>query len=105
MRRIIFSVWAILTALAASGSAGADAEAGKATASGVCASCHGPQGISGADTFPNLAGQKKAYLVSALKAYRDKTRTHPIMNGMAASLTDQQIDDVAAYYSGLKAGE
>jgi cytochrome c553 len=105
MRRNVLYAWALLGALAASGTAVADAEAGKATASGVCASCHGPKGISGADTFPNLAGQKKGYLVSALKAYRDKTRNNPIMNGMAASLTDQQIDDVAAYYSSLKASE
>lgn len=80
----------------------ADAEAGKATASGVCAGCHGPKGISAADTFPNLAGQKKSYLVSALKAYRDKTRNAAMMNGMAAPLSDQQIDDIAAYYASLK---
>ncbi len=105
MHRKLLCSLAMVGLLAASGAASADAEAGKATASGVCASCHGPKGISGADTFPNLAGQKKTYLVSALKAYRDKTRNNPIMNGMAASLTDQQIDDLAAYYSSLKASE
>ena len=105
MQRKNLCAWAIFGSLAASGAVLADAEAGKATASGVCASCHGPKGISAADTFPNLAGQKKAYLVSALKAYRDKTRNNPVMSGMAASLTDQQIDDLAAYYASLKASE
>lgn len=99
-KRLCASMIFVLSA--ASGAALADAEAGKTQASGVCAGCHGAQGISGADMFPNLAGQKKGYLVSALKAYRDKTRNNAIMNGMAASLTDQQIDDLASYYSSLK---
>ena len=80
----------------------ADLEAGKAKGSSVCASCHGINGVSAADGFPNLAGQKAAYLDKALKAYREGSRKAPIMNNMAASLTDQQIDDVAAYLSGLK---
>lgn len=88
-----------------SGPAAADAEAAKATATGVCAGCHGPKGISLADTFPNLAGQKKTYLANALKSYRDKTRNAPMMNGLAASLSDQQIEDLAAYFSALKPGD
>jgi cytochrome c553 len=101
MRRKILCAWAVF-GLAVSGTALADAEAAKAQATSVCAGCHGANGISAAETFPNLAGQKKGYLVSALKAYKDKTRNNPMMNGMAASLSDQQIDDLAAYFSGLK---
>lgn len=100
-RKILCAV-AIVGLAAANGAARADAEAAKAQASGVCAGCHGANGISGADMFPNLAGQKKGYLASSLKAYRDKTRTNPMMNGMAAALTDPQIDDLAAYFSSLK---
>ena len=100
----VLAAMGLLTGLfAASGAALADAEAAKATATGVCAGCHGPKGVSGADSFPNLAGQKKGYLTSALKAYRDKSRNAPIMNGMAGPLSDQEIDDLAAYFSGLKA--
>lgn len=102
MRRITLCLLAIMGLAAASGGALADAEAARATATGVCAACHGPSGVSAADTFPNLAGQKKSYLVTALKAYREKTRNAPMMNGMAASLNDQQIDDLAAYFSSLK---
>jgi cytochrome c553 len=98
-------VLAIFGLAMASGAVRADAAAAASTATGVCAACHGPKGLSGAETFPSLAGQKKTYLAGALKAYRDKTRNNPMMNGMAASLTDQQIDDLAAYYSGLKACE
>lgn len=81
--------------------AAGNAEAGKAAAA-VCASCHGPKGISSAGTFPNLAGQKEEYLTTALKAYRDKTRNAPIMNGMAASLKDEDITNLAAYFASLK---
>jgi cytochrome c553 len=85
----------------ASGLAWADAESAKAMATSVCANCHGPQGISPSDAFPNLAGQKKTYIVGALKAYRDKTRSNPIMSGMAAPLKDQDIDDLAGYFASL----
>lgn len=104
MRKALY-VLTLCGFMAASGSVLADAEAGKATASGVCAGCHGPKGISTSDAFPNLAGQKKSYIAGALKAYRDKTRNAPMMNGMAGALSDQQIDDIAAYYASLKACE
>ena len=82
--------------------AAASIEAGKQAASTVCASCHGVTGISASDAFPNLAGQKAGYLVSALKAYRVGSRKAPIMNNMAAGLSDQAIDDLAAYFASLK---
>jgi len=67
-----------------------------------CAGCHGARGVSAEGTsYPNLAGQKAAYLVKALKAYRDKTRRAPLMNGMAAGLSDEDIANLAAYYASL----
>lgn len=80
----------------------ANPEAGKATVDTVCAGCHGVSGISATGAFPNLAGQKEDYLRSALTAYREGSRKAPIMNNMAASLSDQQIADLAAYLSSLK---
>jgi cytochrome c553 len=69
----------------------------------VCSSCHGPDGRSISPTFPRLAGQQKDYLVAQLQAFRDKTRADPhaqtYMWGMAARLSDQNIDAIAAYYS------
>lgn len=78
--------------------AGGDAEAGKA-ASATCAACHGADGNSTIPTNPILAGQYESYLVQALKAYRSGDRQSAIMSGFAATLTDQQIADLAAYFS------
>lgn len=80
----------------------ADIEAGKAK-SVTCAACHGPAGISIIPTYPNLAGQKEQYLVKQLKDFRAKIRKDPVMSGMAASLSDQDIENLAAYYASLKA--
>jgi cytochrome c553 len=78
-----------------------DAEAGKAK-SAVCAACHGANGISPAPIWPNLAGQKEAYLVKQIKAFKNGERTDPTMAPMVAALTDADIDDLAAYYASLK---
>ncbi len=89
--------------LAAGASAG-DAAAGKAK-SAVCAACHGAAGIAAIPTYPNLAGQNKAYLVSSLNAYKSKQRNGGmavVMQGQAAALSDQDIENLAEYYSSLK---
>ena len=71
MKHFIFPLIA-LTALfsATPASAAGDAVAGKAKTM-LCASCHGAAGVAVADMYPNLAGQNEAYLISALKAYRE----------------------------------
>ncbi|MBQ0719660.1 MAG: cytochrome c [Gammaproteobacteria bacterium] len=82
-------------------SGAADIDAGKAKA-GMCAGCHGVAGISANDMWPSLAGQNTAYLAKQLKAFRDGSRSDAIMNGQAKSLSDADIDNLAAYYNGLK---
>jgi len=77
-----------------------DAAAGKAK-SVVCAACHGPNGISTNDIWPNLAGQKPGYLTAQMKAFRDGGRSNPMMSPMAAALSDDDIANLAAYYSSL----
>jgi cytochrome c553 len=80
-----------------------DAEAGKNKA-GVCASCHGANGIGIAPMYPNLAGQKAMYLELSIKAYRNGQRTGgnaAMMAPMVANLSDQDIADLAAYYASL----
>jgi cytochrome c553 len=67
----------------------------------VCAGCHGPDGISTNPLWPNIAGQKEQYLIKALQEYRDKTRGDQVMSAQAQSLTDRQIEELAAYYAGL----
>ena len=84
-------------AIAATG----DAEAGKSKA-GLCAGCHGASGISALDTYPNLAGQHADYIVKQLKAFKNGTdRSDPVMSGMAASLSEQDMADIGAYYNSL----
>lgn len=79
------------------------ADAGKQLAqSKRCGDCHGATGISPEGTsYPNLAGQKVPYLKAALTAYRDKTREHPLMSGMAQGLSDKDIESLAEYFSSL----
>ncbi len=83
---------------------GTQTEAQRAVAKAhVCSSCHGLDGKSLSSNFPRLAGQQKEYLVNQLKAFRDHSRADPhattYMWGMAASLTDADIDALADYYS------
>ena len=77
-----------------------DAEKGKAR-SATCVACHGSNGISMIPMYPNLAGQKEQYLVLQLKAFRDGERKNMVMAPMAAGLSDEDIDNLAAYYAGL----
>lgn len=78
-----------------------DAERGKAL-SATCATCHGAQGISAAPAvFPDLAGRPADTLASMLKAFRSGERQNAIMAPQAASLSDQDIADLAAYFASL----
>ncbi len=79
----------------------ADAAAGQAKAA-VCGACHGANGISTVPMYPNLAGQKSAYITKQLKAFRDGTRQDPVMSAMAKPLVDADIDNLAAYFESLK---
>ena len=76
--------------------------AGKSKAAAVCSQCHGIRSTSAEAPFPPLAGRDAEYLESALKQYRDKTRVSDIMNNIAGSLSDRDINNIAAYYSRLK---
>ena len=92
--------------LAGTAQAEADIEAGKAK-SETCAACHGVNGISQMPAVPgmvvpNLGGQYADYLVKALHDYRSGARKNATMNGMAAALSDQDIENLAAYYASLK---
>lgn len=78
-----------------------DAEAGRKKASS-CFSCHGFNGIGTNGQNPNLAGQKEAYLIKATEAYRDGSREHKMMKAMVKSLTDEDIKNIAAFYSEIK---
>jgi len=78
-----------------------DATKGKEK-SALCAGCHGADGIGLSGEFPNLAGQKKTYLITQLKAFKNRKRTNPTMNAMVAGLSDSDFDNLATYYSSLQ---
>lgn len=78
-----------------------DAAAGQTKAM-LCAACHGPDGNSPLDANPKLAGQGAVYLAKQLRNFRSGERANPIMMGMAAPLTDQDILDLAAWFSSQK---
>lgn len=81
-----------------------DAEAG-ADKNNTCVACHGNDGKGLAPIHPNIAGQFAEYLESSLKAYRAEERSggmSMMMTPMAASLSDEGIADLAAYYSQQK---
>ena len=85
-------------------SAASDAQTGKSKA-GTCFACHGENGIGIADIYPNLAGQKQAYLISSIKAYKDGSRSggmSMVMAPMVSTLSEEDMADIAAYYSSLE---
>jgi cytochrome c5 len=104
LKPITFLGLALLAATTATpaqpaGGPAADVGAGQRRAA-VCFACHNPDGISKIAGTPHLAGQDRAYLEQALRAYRDgHTRQNPTMNAMAAPLSDQDIVNIAAYFS------
>ena len=100
MTRTYLLITAALLSISSASVTAGDAAAGKSK-SATCGACHGQNGISPNDMWPNLAGQKAGYLVAQMKAFRDGQRANPMMAPMAAPLSDADIDDLAAYYAGL----
>ena len=95
-------VLAVLTGAASLQAAEAgDPVAGRQKAQ-ACTVCHGPMGIAGAPDAPHLAAQPAIYLAAQLRAYRSGARMHEVMSVMAKTLSDDDIDDLAAWYASLQ---
>ncbi|OWY40930.1 cytochrome c4 [Xenophilus sp. AP218F] len=82
-----------------------DPAKGKQIVDTVCAACHGVDGNSVAAANPSLAGQSQHYLYSQLKAFKSGERKNPTMFGMTAALSDDDMRNVAAYFSQQKPKE
>jgi cytochrome c553 len=99
MRRTIFAtmlaVWSALGSVHA-----ADAAAGKLKST-LCIACHNANGISTNPLYPNLAGQQPAYLAKQMLAFRGGQRVNATMSPLMKLLSDADIQNIAAYYSGL----
>ena len=81
-----------------------DVERGRLAAQ-TCMGCHGAPGMRNAYPgyrVPKLGGQHPDYIVAALQAYKKEQRSHPTMRAQAADLTDEDMANIAAYFSSLK---
>jgi cytochrome c553 len=88
--------------LLASQALAADAGAGKKKVAATCAVCHGLDGLAKNPDAPNLAGESPTYIVKQLKAFKSGERQHEQMTIIAQSLSDDDIANVAAWFSGIK---
>ncbi|ASO30285.1 cytochrome C biogenesis protein CcsB [Vibrio anguillarum] len=103
MKKVAIGIVMGLTLLAGSAFAG-DPVAGQAKAA-ICAACHGADGIALIPGYPNLKGQNEQYLISSVKAYKNKERNGGlavVMQAQAAMLSDADIENLAAYFASLK---
>jgi len=98
VNRLLPAVLALL--LAGTAQAAGNATAGKVKAAQMCAACHGAQGNKpAAPENPILAGQHQDYLAKALKDYKAGRRSNAIMKGFAAPLSNQDMEDLAAWFA------
>jgi len=100
VRRGAARLAAAVAALASAAVAG-DIEAGRRKAT-QCRTCHGIDGIATVPIAPHLAGESRVYLETQLRAYRSGKREHEIMSVVAATLSDTDIADLAAWYSAIR---
>lgn len=100
MKQVLAIAGIVVMAFSGTAMAG-DVAAGKKKAS-MCTACHGPVGRAVIKGYPHLAGQDETYLIKQLKDFKSGTRKDPVMAGIVASLTDESIADLAAYFSSLK---
>jgi cytochrome c553 len=101
MHKIFFPLAALLSFTATSVFAEGNVEAGKQK-SQLCIACHGADGNSATGDFPKLAGQNADYLQAALHQYKSGKRKNQIMAGFAGGLSDEDMANLAAYFSAQK---
>jgi cytochrome c553 len=91
---------ALAVAAAAGGAVAQDAAAGRQKAL-QCQACHGLDGLAKVPGAPHIAGQVQEYLVTAMRDYKSGARRNEMMTVAMRQLTDDDIEDLAAYYAGL----
>lgn len=82
-----------------------DLARGQQIGSTVCAACHGADGNSANPMYPRLAGQNAGYIATQLAAFKSGARPNPIMQGMAAGLSPEDMQNVGAYFASQKPGD
>jgi cytochrome c553 len=96
------SIFAACLLLSMQHATAGDVVAGRNKAEMMCANCHGVDGIATLPGAANLAGQQNEYLRGQLKAYRSGSRVDSVMGVVAKTLTDDDISNLAAWYSSIK---
>jgi cytochrome c553 len=95
----LFILCGLGASAAALGAGSADEGQSKSTA---CTACHGPNGNSANPEWPSLAGQHEQYIRKQLQAFKSGARKNPLMSPMAMSLSDDDMEDLGAYFSSQK---
>jgi cytochrome c553 len=78
-----------------------DLELGRQKAK-MCVACHGSSGLSKSDDIPSIAGQGERYLIKAMNEFKSKVRQNIQMSMVAETLSDEDIQSLAAYFSSIK---
>jgi cytochrome c553 len=91
-------VYASVAAAAPAPESKPDLQRGQQIATTVCAPCHGANGVSPSPAQPHLAGQSAGYIAKQLAAFKSGTRANPVMQGMAAALSPEDMQSVGAYF-------
>jgi cytochrome c553 len=94
------SVSIFLIAASSGACSASDVTAGRVKAQ-MCQACHGMDGLSKTPDAPNIAGQTEQYLVAQLQAFKTGARKNDAMSVVAQTLSDKDIDDLAAYFSAI----
>ena len=101
MRSFKFSVGTALLGFALLAQAGGNATEGQEKAA-ACGGCHGEDGNGSAPIFPKLAGQHPSYIYKQLMDFKTQKRVEPTMNAMAEPLSEEDMQDIAAFYAAQK---
>ena len=99
MRAFALALGGVILAGSATAEGAGDREAGRKLA-GQCRTCHGLEGFAQIPIAPHIGGEPASYIRAQLTAFRDGTREHEMMSIVARTLTDEQIADLGAWYSG-----
>ena len=95
------AAWITVLAFGAGAANAGDVKAGRSKAL-ACQACHGLDGVSQVPDAPNIAGQTEAYLATQLRAFKSGDRKSEPMKLVASTLTDQDIDNLAAYFAAIE---
>lgn len=100
IKYILFTIIGVLTVSSSNIALAGDAATGKEK-SAMCAACHGADGNGTDPQYPKLAGQHADYLAKSMRDYKSGDRKDPIMASMVAGLSEDDIEDLAAFYASL----